>query len=875
MENNVIKLSKGKLVTSKVVKTISKTPDQLLSFLSKPKTLTVTALEYHALSDSEKHNLKREKLTYWSGSVYKKDDKGICKRSKNNVESRQLLTLDIDHADSKSLDAITSTLKSHKIPYIIHSSISHSPQNDSYRYRLVIPCVSLHTASEYEFYINYIETLLGVHLFDKGASKDSARAMFSPVVLSDEDYLVTHDLSPEVFELDAPESLKQDTQNHIRISPTLVGGIEGHFNELYSCPEILFKYGYTQNNGYEPEDPEDPLNPNKRWSYVLGTSRLGIRFYENGKLLHSEHESDPLFQNNINGTYKQWSPFELYAFFAFDNDHERALREISKYPEINKSISEEFDDIDAHIETAVTNTPLQPCAYSEFKDLICCGDAQKTLEFMLRHAFLLSSTSSLYFVIPVATASYKTVYAAHTNEHTVTKDSFIDFKEISIATISKFMGDCGSIVNPANPQKQLSILDYLSKYSKNFRRYFGYDFVPFNPYPKNSKTPVVHVPEDKVNTFFGYNVTPELDYNQDEVSSAAVSTVIDYITDVICQNDHGLTDWVLDWIADIVQNPSDKPGTCLVLYSTARGVGKSTLFILLRSILGALAQNLPHDFLTRKFNHQLAYCLLGFIDDISYQVKKDAATMRTLITSEYRYVEKKGKDGNDMRDCTRYLITSNHKHIVDIDSVNGERRYTIIEMKDKFPIEGSPSSQASRSALSAKKKYFDSLYSTINQYAPAILAYFLQRTIKSDLRYMYKTGIYEDISNDGLSRIDALLDEVRQHDYASLEKLFNDDDGFTEDSVNVGKTTRTQHVAIRKTTLLNYYKDNYDKNITTHGFNKLLNSSQYTQKFDIKYSGKHKGHQITFSFEGNNKGNSQVILLPYDFFHKEIEKDEY
>lgn len=188
---------------------------------------------------------------------------------------------------------------------------------------------------------------------------------------------------------------------------------------------------------------------------------------------------------------------------------------------------------------------------------------------------------------------------------------------------------------------------------------------------------------DKIaNLWSGWGIDPWEEPTQEK----DVELFLDYLRSVICRDDHKLFEWILTWIADIFQNPSDKAGTALVLVGE-QGVGKSFLFEkVLRPIIGEahFAKVGATEKLTARFNaHMGGKLLIQGEEVVSSNRRADAETLKDAITSGKRTIEPKGKDSFEMTDYARYGFTSNHTD----NAVNigvRDRRYTIAHVSDKY-----------------------------------------------------------------------------------------------------------------------------------------------------------------------------------------------
>lgn len=197
--------------------------------------------------------------------------------------------------------------------------------------------------------------------------------------------------------------------------------------------------------------------------------------------------------------------------------------------------------------------------------------------------------------------------------------------------------------------------------------------------------PIVNTGQgDKVNEWTGFLTPP----HPEPVDDSSVTKFIAYLQEIVCSGHEEWYNWVLAWCADIFQNPSDKCGTSLVLVGE-EGAGKS---ILGHEILGRIigprhyATSNTIDNVTRNFNSAYSNKLLVQCDEaMTSRQKAQAAKMKSLITDPQLMVEPKGVDAYFVPNHTRFFFTSNElEDAVYLSSGHGDRRYTVIEVSDKF-----------------------------------------------------------------------------------------------------------------------------------------------------------------------------------------------
>lgn len=207
------------------------------------------------------------------------------------------------------------------------------------------------------------------------------------------------------------------------------------------------------------------------------------------------------------------------------------------------------------------------------------------------------------------------------------------------------------------------------------------------------------------NIWNGWGVDP----CSDDVAPDQVAPFTDYLFRVVCSSDVPLYTWVLTWVADIFQDPANKPGTALVLVGS-HGAGKSFLGeSILRPIIGraCYAKTGSAERLTAKFNATMGGKLLIQGEEVmSSRRRHDANILKDAITSPFREVEHKGRDPLIMDDFARYLFTSNHRD--DAVAIETEdRRYTIIEVNPMY-------SESSVLPKDERRKYWQDLVAWVS-----------------------------------------------------------------------------------------------------------------------------------------------------------------
>ena len=187
----------------------------------------------------------------------------------------------------------------------------------------------------------------------------------------------------------------------------------------------------------------------------------------------------------------------------------------------------------------------------------------------------------------------------------------------------------------------------------------------------------------KINTWSGMGTEP----HPEPVSDDDVFLFTQYIMKVIANNKPERYEWVMAWLADMLQDPGNKPGTCLVL-TGKQGAGKTFLGA---EVMRALLSDKYYihfntlSGLVGTFNHLLDKRIFVQADEAAaYQQKAAAVELKSLITEKTIQVNPKNIKQYSTDNHMRILITSNKKDPVQIDATESERRFTVFEVGDAY-----------------------------------------------------------------------------------------------------------------------------------------------------------------------------------------------
>ena len=158
--------------------------------------------------------------------------------------------------------------------------------------------------------------------------------------------------------------------------------------------------------------------------------------------------------------------------------------------------------------------------------------------------------------------------------------------------------------------------------------------------------------------------------------------VRDLIFESIADGHPPRTDYILSWMARIVQDPGgERPGVAIVMRGR-QGVGKGEFARAFGSLFGNhFLQVAQANQVTGRFNLHMKDCLVLFVDEGFWAGDKQAeGVIKNLITEPTLTVEPKGKDLFQVKNNVNVLIASNSNWVVPAGLE--ERRFFVVDVGD-------------------------------------------------------------------------------------------------------------------------------------------------------------------------------------------------
>lgn len=223
-------------------------------------------------------------------------------------------------------------------------------------------------------------------------------------------------------------------------------------------------------------------------------------------------------------------------------------------------------------------------------------------------------------------------------------------------------------------------------------------------YPSNDE------PQGMLNMWNGWAVTPK---------EGSCVRYLDHLKTIVCCGNDTLYEWVLDWMADAVQDARNVKGCCVVLKGI-EGCGKGAWADTFGSLFGSHYTHLiDSERLTGKFNSMMTDSVIIFADEVLFPGDRKAANVLKGLVTERRITrESKGVDQVEVDNLARIIIASNEEWIVPAGPQS--RRWLVINC--------SPN-------VAGNRAYFNALFKEINNGGrEALLHLLMNRKITSDLR---------------------------------------------------------------------------------------------------------------------------------------------
>jgi hypothetical protein len=185
-------------------------------------------------------------------------------------------------------------------------------------------------------------------------------------------------------------------------------------------------------------------------------------------------------------------------------------------------------------------------------------------------------------------------------------------------------------------------------------------------YPKGA-------PADIYNLWSGFAV---------ESKEGDCSLFLEHVRDNIANGNKDIYDYIIAWLADVVQNPDNLVGTALVLRGSM-GVGKGVFANGFGSLFGKhyISLNQANQ-LVGRFNGHFKDKVILHADEAFWAGDKNAeGTLKSLITEPYITIEEKGLNAFSMKNHLHMIFSTNNSWAVPAGPK--ERRFFVMDVGEK------------------------------------------------------------------------------------------------------------------------------------------------------------------------------------------------
>ena len=165
------------------------------------------------------------------------------------------------------------------------------------------------------------------------------------------------------------------------------------------------------------------------------------------------------------------------------------------------------------------------------------------------------------------------------------------------------------------------------------------------------------------------------------------SLYLAHLKDNIANGDPVIYEYLLSWMAHMIQRPDRRIGVSLVLRGK-QGTGKGVMVTQLGKLLGKHFVHISQQkHFTGNFNAHFKDALLVFADEVWWAGAKDSeGPLKALVTEDVLGIELKGKDLLPVKNHVHLIIASNHDRVVPAGPE--ERRFCVLDVGEAHMQDG-------------------------------------------------------------------------------------------------------------------------------------------------------------------------------------------
>ena len=197
----------------------------------------------------------------------------------------------------------------------------------------------------------------------------------------------------------------------------------------------------------------------------------------------------------------------------------------------------------------------------------------------------------------------------------------------------------------------------------------------------------------------------------------------DYLLDVVSDGNQDVYEYLVKYMAHMVQRPEEKPGVMIVLLG-GQGTGKGVYFTLLRAIWPRTTLQVAKiDQVVGKFTSALERSYIICMDEALFAGDRQAIdNLKSIVTESHLHIEQKYQPSRTIDSIHRLFAASNHDHFAHVEQ--DDRRFVFLRVSDIHRQD---------------TRYFSGIAAAIsNPDAIKALLYYLQRKDLSDFNVRAK-----------------------------------------------------------------------------------------------------------------------------------------
>lgn len=215
--------------------------------------------------------------------------------------------------------------------------------------------------------------------------------------------------------------------------------------------------------------------------------------------------------------------------------------------------------------------------------------------------------------------------------------------------------------------------------------------------------------------------------DEDTAKEFAMRPIYNHLLDVVCNGNRNHTEWILDWLANIVQKPWQRTEVAISIYGE-QGCGKGVIFEWMRKqVLGhehTYQTTDPERELFGKFSLGLVNKVLVQVDEVK-NLHSYSDQLKNAITSNTVNFEKKCKDPITVDAYANFIFTSNNENALKIPG--DDRRFVLFRSSSMYRF---------------NRQYFNTLVSHL--YADGVAAWFLKFLKDRDVAKYRFASVFQD-----------------------------------------------------------------------------------------------------------------------------------